>query len=78
MYQVVINDKYYVSEVEGESSNCVRISHVGQEYVFFDYIENITLTANKCDAKLFLYKSEAKEVAEQIGGRIIEYIRKEI
>lgn len=76
MYQVVINNKYYVSDVSGEEMNCVIIYNIEQEHFFYSHIDNITLTANKCGAKFFSNKIEAQEVAKEIDGKVIEYIRK--
>lgn len=69
MYQVVINNKYYVSDIYGT---------IAQDFnALYHYIENLELTLNKCDAKFFEYEGEAQSIAEQIGGKVIEYVEKE-
>ena len=64
MYQVVINDKYYVSDVDVEA--------IGINGIF--YITSFETINNKYEAKLFENKNMAQSIAEQIGGKVIEYI----
>lgn len=73
MYQVVINDKYYVEDIVGKTIECVSTFDIKQAYC---NIEELILTANKCSGKLFLDKEEAELISEQIGGKVIEYIKK--
>lgn len=64
MYQVVINDKYYVSDVD-VGAMCTD----GYCFVTGFYTIN-----NKYEAKLFGNKNMAQSIAEQIGGKVIEYV----
>lgn len=66
MYQVVINDKYYVSDVDVEA--------IGINGIF--YITSFETINNKYEAKLFENKNMAQSIAEQIGGKVIEYIER--
>ena len=66
MYQVVINDKYYVSDVDVEA--------IGINGIF--YITSFETINNKYEAKLFENKNIAQSIAEQIGGKVIEYIER--
>ena len=70
MYQVVINNKYYVSDICGTILQDLN--------AIYDYVERFELTLNKCDAKFFEYEREAQSIAEQIGGKVIEYSLKEV
>lgn len=67
MYQVVINDKYYVSDVD-ILTRCID----GR-----CYITGFETINNKYEAKLFENKNMAESIAEQIGGKVIEYIEKQ-
>ncbi|MEI3530113.1 MAG: hypothetical protein V8Q75_03435 [Bacilli bacterium] len=67
MYQVIINDKYYVSDVD------VRAQDInGRVSLLFGF----ETTTNKYNAKFFEYKEEAQSIAEHIGGKVIEYVEK--
>ena len=67
MYQVIINDKYYVSDVD-IGARCID----GR-----CYIKGFETINNKYEAKLFGNKNMAQSIAEQIGGKVIEYIEKQ-
>lgn len=64
MYQVVINDKYYVSDVDVEAI-CTNDRC---------YITSFEAINNKYESKLFESKNMAQSIAEQIGGKVIEYV----
>lgn len=67
MYQIVINDKYYVSDVDiGARFIDDRCNVLG-----FETIDN------RYGTKLFENKNIVQSIAEQIGGRVIEYVEKE-
>lgn len=66
MYQVVINDEYYVSDVDIEA-----MSTDGR-----CYITGFETINNKYKGKLFGNKNMAQSIAEQTGGKVIEYIKK--
>lgn len=66
MYQVVINDQYCISDIDiGAICTDGRC-----------YISDFEATNNKCKAKFFENKNMAQSIAEQIGGKVIEYIEK--
>lgn len=66
MYQVVINDKYYISDVD-IGARCID----GSCLIF-----GFETTTDKYDAKFFEHKNTVENIAEQIGGKVIEYIEK--
>lgn len=66
MYQIVINNEYYVSDVD------IGARHIDGSCLVFGF-ETIK---NKYDAKFFEYEEEAQSIAEQIGGKAIEYVEK--
>lgn len=66
MYQVVINDKYYISDVD-IGARCID----GSCLIF-----GFETTTDKYDAKFFEYSEEAQSIAKQIGGTVIEYVEK--
>lgn len=66
MYQVVINNKYYVSDVDFISTMIGTIS----------YIWGVDLTKDMKKGKFFDMKIDADMVAEETGGRVIEYVEK--
>ena len=66
MYQIVINDKYYVSDVD------IAARYINNDSLVYGY----ETTKNKCDAKFFEHKEEVQPIAEQIGGKVIEYVEK--
>ncbi|MBS7021108.1 MAG: hypothetical protein KH135_04500 [Firmicutes bacterium] len=65
MYQVVINDKYYVSDVDYVSN-----------YDGSGYLINFRAIHTRQHGKLFESKTQALCIAEQVGGKVIEYIEK--
>lgn len=67
MYQVVINDKYYISDVD-IGARCIDGSCL---------ILGFETTTDKYNAKFFEYEEEVQSIVEQIGGKVIEYIEKE-
>lgn len=67
MYQIVINDKYYVSDID--------IGEIWTDGTY--YITSFGTINNKYEAKLFESKNMAKDIAKQIGGKVIEYIDKQ-
>ena len=66
MYQIVIKNKYYVSDIAIEEI-CLDGTH---------YITSFETINNKYEAKLFENKNMAESIAEQIGGKVIEYIER--
>lgn len=68
MYQVAVNNKYYVSELSGTIGQCFD--------GMYTYFDDITLTRKKYEAKFFEDREEAESIANIIGGKVIEYIEK--
>ena len=67
MYQIVIKDKYYVSNID--------IEGICSDGTY--YITGFETINNKYEAKLFESKRKAQYIAKQIGGEVIEYIDKQ-
>lgn len=65
MYQVVINNKFYVSDVD------IGARTFDGRMVLLCVFET---TTDKYNAKFFEYKEEAQSIAEQIGGKVVEYV----
>lgn len=68
MYQVVINDKYYISDVNGTECS----TFFTKDWI----VEWFETTIQRLEGKFFEYESEAKSIAEQVGGKVIEYVEK--
>ena len=66
MYQVVINDKYYINGVD-ISAMCTY----GEVA-----ISSFEATSDKYEAKFFENKIMAQSIARQVGGEVIEYVEK--
>lgn len=64
MYQVVINDKFYIDSIYG--AQCLDGT--------FATIDSYSVTRNKLEGKLFDNEVEAKSISEEVSGRVIKYI----
>lgn len=65
MYQVLINDKYYVSDVD-YVSNCDGSG----------YLISFEAGDLRQFGKMFECKKTAQSIAEEVGGKVIEYVEK--
>lgn len=64
MYQVIINDKFYIKDLDGAHN-------LNNEYV---YVYNFTVTKRKLEGKFFEYEKEAESIADKVDGRVIKYV----
>lgn len=66
IYQVVINDEFYICDVD------ICAMYMNGEVV----LSRFEATCNKYEANFFENKIMAQSIAKQIGGKIIEYVEK--
>lgn len=66
MYQVVINNKYYINDVD------ISAMRTDGEVA----ISSFEATSDKYEAKFFENKIMAQSIARQVGGEVIEYVEK--